>query len=56
MEVVVSKKLELKVSMAAVTSGKIEGADKCNPPAVASSNLCRGWSKVRSHEKYDSKR
>ena len=51
MDVVGSKKLELKVAMASRRREEIEGAERCNPPAVASSNLCLGWSKVRSHEK-----
>ena len=41
-EVAISKKLGLKVSIAAVSRGMIGGAVKCSPPAVASSNLCRG--------------
>ena len=41
-EVAMSKKLGLKVLSAAVSRGKIAGAAKCSPPAVASSNLCRG--------------
>ena len=46
-----SKKWELKVATASRRREEIVGAERCSPPAVASSSLCLGWSKIRSHEK-----
>ena len=56
MDVNGSKKWELNVAIASCRRVEMVCVARCRPPAIASRSLCLGWSKVRSHEKYDKMR